>query len=411
MRILHTADWHIGQTLNGFSREAEHGAFLGKLPELAARHEADALIVAGDIFDGVNPSAESMKLLYDALAALHASRPALQIIIVAGNHDPAGRLEAPRALFGAIGVHVVGILHREAASGALDMSRHLVPLRSAEGDVRAHVLAIPYLRSGDLPLLAEDSAEAGSSPIVKATRRIYAAAVDAARPLAGGLPLLATGHLHCAGGLESEGAERRILIGGEHAAPADIFPDELAYVALGHLHRAQAIGRPTIRYSGSPFPMSATEIGYDHGVTLIELHPSGARCEHIKIGRSVPCIRVPESGSLTLSALPGAIAALNLDASCDKQKQPFVYAVIRPDGPAGGLSSEVQRVLEDHPLRCAGVKIDRPERAEGAPLAEPLRSLAECDPADLFEKAYLAAHGEAPDAAHRLAFESIRTGE
>jgi exonuclease SbcD len=411
MRILHTADWHIGQTLNGFSREAEHGAFLGKLPELAARHEADALIVAGDIFDGVNPSAESMKLLYDALAALHASRPALQTIIVAGNHDPAGRLEAPRALFEAIGVHVVGILHRAGTSGALDMSRHLVALRGASGEIGAHVLAIPYLRSGDLPLLTEDSADTGSSPIVKATRRVYAAAVEAARPMANGLPLLATGHLHCAGGLESEGAERRILIGGEHAAPADIFPDDLAYVALGHLHRAQGIGRPTIRYSGSPFPMSATEIGYDHGVTLVELQPSGTRCEHIRVGRSVPCIRLPEKGSLTIAELPAAVVALGLDPTCETSRRPFVYAVIRPDGPAGGLSTEVQRVLEDHPLRCAGVKIDRPARAEGEPAAAPARSLADCDPAELFEKAYEAAHGEAPGADHRLAFESIRTGE
>ena len=75
------------------------------------------------------------------------------------------------------------------------------------------------------------------------------------------------------------------------------------------------------------------------------------------------------------------------------------------------MSGEVQRVLEEHPLRCAGVKIDRPARSEGEPAAELLRSLAECDPAELFEKAYVAAHGEAPGADHRLAFESIRTGE
>lgn len=411
MRILHTADWHIGQTLNGFSREAEHREFLGRLPDIVAQCDADAMIVAGDVFDGVNPSAESMKMLYDALARLHASRPRLQVVLIAGNHDPAGRLEAPRALLDSIGVHVVGILHRSGEDSALDMETHLRPLRDAAGEVRAHVLAIPYLRAIDLPMLTEDSAEPGASPVVKATRRLYAAAVAAARPLAGGLPIIATGHLHCAGGLESEGAERRILIGGEHAAPADVFPDDLAYVALGHLHRAQGVGRPTIRYSGSPFPMSAAEIGYDHGLTLVEIGEAGVRHEHIRIPRPVRCLRLPASGSLTLSELPGAIDALELDPDCERDRQPFVYAVMRPEGPSAGLSSEVQRVLEERPLRCAGVKIDRPARIASEAAPDIPKTLADWDPTELFEEAFEAAHGVAPDARHRLAFDSIRTGE
>ncbi|MDB5593578.1 MAG: sbcD [Hyphomicrobiales bacterium] len=155
----------------------------------------------------------------------------------------------------------------------------------------------------------------------------------------------------------------------------------------------------------------AAEIGYNHGVTLVELGPAGPRSEHIRIARTVPCVRLPETGSLTLSELPGAIAALELDPVCEKDKRPFVYAVLNPDGPAAGLSGEVQRVLEEHPLRCAGVKIERPARADSQIASEPSRSLAECDPAELFEKAFAAAHGEAPGAQHRLAFESIRTGE
>ncbi|PSC06622.1 exonuclease sbcCD subunit D [Alsobacter soli] len=408
MRILHTADWHIGQTLNGWTREAEHGAFLARLPELVDAHGADALVVAGDVFDGVNPSAEATRMLYEALVGLHQRRPRLTTIMVAGNHDPAGRLEAPSALLEGIGVRVVGVMHRR--DGAIDLDRHLVPLRDRDGEVRAHVLAIPYLRAADLPGLGQADEEPGS-PVVRATRRLYAEAVEAARKRIGGAPLVATGHLHCAGGLESDGAERRILVGGEHAAPPDIFPDDVAYVALGHLHRPQHVGRETVRYSGSPFPLSATELPYDHGVSLVELRPDGAHCEHIRVARPVPCLRLPQRGSLTAAELPGAVAALGLDPACPREGQPFAHVVVRPDGPAAGLAGEVERALETLPLRCAGVKIDWPARtaAEEAPPA-PV-SLADCDPGDLFDRAFEAAHGAPPGPEHRAAFDEIRLGD
>ena len=371
-------------------------------------HEVDALIVAGDLFDGVNPSAKSMRL-YDALAALHASRPGLQTVLVAGNHDPAGRLEAPYALFEAIGVRAIGVIHREK-DGSLEVTRHLVPLRNDMGEVHAFALAIPYLRAGDLPIVAQDGEEAGS-PVVRATRQLYAEAMEVARRYSGKTPIVVTGHLHCSGAAESEGAERRILVGGEHAAPPDIFADDIAYVALGHLHKPQSVGRETVRYSGSPFPMSATEIPYDHGVTLVDLQPSGTRSVHIPVPRTVPCLRLPKAGSLIPAELPMEIAALGLDAECAEDLMPFVHVVVSAVGPIAGLANEVQRVLEEHPLRCAGVKVDRSHGPEEKADAQPRKSLAECDPAELFEKAFTAIHGEAPSAQHRVAFESMRSGE
>ena len=216
VRILHTADWHIGQTLNGWSRDSEHTAFLRRLPELVRSLEVDSLIVAGDVFDGVNPSAESTRMLYDALAALHASRPGLQTVLVAGNHDPAGRLEAPHALFEAIGVRAIGVIHREK-NNALDVTRHLVPLRDRDGEAQAFVMAIPYLRAGDLPIVPQDSDEPGS-PVVKASRRLYSEAVELARRYSGDAPIVVTGHLHCSGATEwlcGERLERQRLRLGE----------------------------------------------------------------------------------------------------------------------------------------------------------------------------------------------------
>jgi len=143
----------------------------------------------------------------------------------------------------------------------------------ASGAVAAHVLAVSYPTAACLPSLTRLDGEAGS-PVIAGVRSLYAELVDTLRGPMDGLPFVLTGHLHVAGGIESEGAERRILVGGQPAVPHDVFPGEASYVALGHLHKAQAIGRDTVRYSGSLIPMSATELPYAHGVTLVSLDGS-----------------------------------------------------------------------------------------------------------------------------------------
>jgi DNA repair protein SbcD/Mre11 len=406
MRILHTADWHIGQTVNGWTREFEHRAFLKTLAEFVEAQAIDAVIIAGDVFDGINPSAEATQLLYDGLLALRQRRPHLTTILVAGNHDPAGRLEAPASLLRMIGVHAVGIVHWQ--DGTIDAEKHLVPLRDGRGEVRAVGLAIPYLRYADLPNLPQNEGETGS-PVVRATRDLYARACATARGRADALPLIATGHLHCAGTEESEGAERRILVGGEHAVPHDIFPSDLAYVALGHLHKAQRVGRDHVRYSGSPFPLSATELRYQHGVSLVELSEGGIRSEHIPVPRPVPYLRIPEAGAVTAPDLPDRLARLELDPACPVDRQPFVHVVVEPTGPAAGLIAEVDQLLAAHPVRCASIKIERPAAALDAAPAPAGVTLSECDPLDLFVRAFQEAHGTAPGPEHQTAFNQLRT--
>ena len=268
IRILHTADWHIGQTLRGFSREHEHRKVFGRLEEIIVERNVDALIIAGDVFDSQNPSGEAQQLFYDTLVRLSRARPRMTTVIVSGNHDAAGRLEAPRPLLEAFNIRVVGNVRRH--DGQIEASRHLVPIVDASGALAAHVLAVSYPTAACLPNLTRLDDEAGS-PVVAGVRTLYAELLEALRPQMVGLPFVATGHLHVAGGIESEGAERRILVGGQHAVPHDVFPPEASYVALGHLHKAQAVGRDTVRYSGSLIPLSATEQPYLHGVTLVSL--------------------------------------------------------------------------------------------------------------------------------------------
>jgi len=401
IRLLHTSDWHLGAALQGWSRETEHRAALAQLVSVAKDRAVDAVVVAGDVFDSLNPSAEAQRLLYDTLRDLRAACPRAAIALVAGNHDPAGRLEAPRALFEIAGVASVGVVARR--QGALDMGAHLSPIRDSSGRVGAHLLALPYPRAADLPLAGSD---VSGSPVVWGVRELYREAIAAARDKIGDAPLIVTGHLHIAGGLESEGAERRILVGGEHAAPPDIFPPDVAYVALGHLHRPQCIGRSSIRYSGSIIPMSKTEIDYDHGVTIVEIEDGGeAKIEHVSFTRAVAHSRIPSRGAIAVSEIEGALAALETDAQIAMDARPFVHLAVKVDGPAVGLKAEIDAICEKFPIRLVSLTVERPQFAEPQH-AEPVR-LAERQPLDLFREAFERAHGVAPSADHLRGFERL----
>ncbi|KZK77065.1 Nuclease SbcCD subunit D [Pseudovibrio sp. Ad46] len=399
LKILHTADWHIGQSLNGWSRTYEHQQFFMELEELIERHEVDALVVAGDVFDNQNPSADATQMLYEALARFREKRPHLVTVLTAGNHDPAGRVEAPGVLFQKIGVQAVGMVRRK--DGLLDLSHHLVPLHDTDGAVKAYVLALPFPRATDLPGLSFSSSEEGS-PVVRAVAELYEAAVSQAREQIGEMPLIATGHLNVVGGYESEGAERRILIGGEHAMPWEQFPDDLSYLALGHLHKPQIVGKETIRYSGSPFPLSVAEQHYKHSVNLLSYSDAGVlSIERLPLSRPVPFHRLKGDGGLLLEELVPALVALELDGDLPVEQQPFVHVDLRPQVSAGGLKAEVDQVLAQYPVRSAGVSVLRQKPQEPISAeAESLIRLSEIQPDELFKSAFERVHGIEPEAKH-----------
>jgi exonuclease SbcD len=404
IRVLHTGDWHIGQSLRGHTREREHRLVFTRLEAIVVEREVDALVVAGDVFDSQNPSGEAQALFYGLLLRLHRARPAMTIVITAGNHDAAGRLEAPRPLLDAIGVHVIGNIRRR--DGAIDIARHLVPLKTG-GGVAAQVLAVSYPTAACLPSLAT-LAEAGGSPIVQAVRSLYGQLFEAALPRLDGLPLVVTGHLHVAGGLESEGAERRILVGGEHAVPADVFPAEARYIALGHLHKAQGIGRASVRYCGSLIPLSAAEQPYDHGVTLVTLDGGPARIEHIPIARPVAFLRLPASGDMPLSELADRLAALDLDPALPQDERPYLQIRLSREGLSAGYRAEVDRIADGFPVRVVDLRVTPQAAAAAEPEPVPSARLAERDPEDLFRLAFARARGVPPEPAHLEIFHRVR---
>lgn len=270
MKILHTADWHLGQTFYEYDRREEHLHFLEWLKQQIRQHKIDVLLIAGDVFDSPNPSAESQRMYYRFLREVTSENPSLQIIIIAGNHDSAARLEAPNPLLENMNVTVRGVVRRNA-EGDIDLQHLIVPLYT-EGEVTAYCLAVPYLRQGDYP-----SAENYS----KGVQLLYEQLFNEVKEK--GLPVIAMGHLQATGSeISEDDRSERTVIGGLECVSPDAFDEAIAYTALGHLHRSQRVShRENVRYSGTPMPMSFAERNNASGVVMITISAEGTGIERL----------------------------------------------------------------------------------------------------------------------------------
>lgn len=400
MRLLHTSDWHLGQTLHNFDRTYEHQRFLDWLLDTIVAEEADALLIAGDVFDNSNPSAVAQRQLYRFLQQARARAPQLDIVIIAGNHDSPGRLEAPGPLLEAHGTRVVGHVVRDA-EGSIDLERFIVPLTGKDGNVKAWCVAIPFLRPGDVPRVASQAAgDDAFDAYLAGIRLLYQQAYDLARErAAGGQAILAMGHCHMVGGDSSPDSERRIVIGGTEALPASMFGPDVAYAALGHLHLAQRVGQQDhLRYSGSPLPLSFAEVGYRHQVLRIDLDgPRAAAIEPLHVPRAVELLRVPASPAPVKQAI-AELVALDLP-DLPRDVWPYLEVRVLLDAPEPGLRAQVEAALEGKPVRLA--KIEPTRRVVTTAGAEPalsLDQLAQLQPDDIFRRLWQQRFGEdAPD--------------
>lgn len=398
MRLLHTSDWHLGQTLHNFDRTYEHTCFLDWLVETLAAEEIDVLLIAGDIFDNANPSAAAHRQLYRFLQQAKAKVPHLQVVVIAGNHDSPGRLEAPTPLLEAHGTVVVGNVGR-TPDGAIDLERLLVPLRDRAGKVAAWCLAIPFLRPGDVPRAVLDAEETALDPYLHGTTLLYRQAFALAQSrCTGGEAIVAMGHCHMVDGQSSQDSERRIVIGGTEALPATMFDPQVAYVALGHLHLAQKVGgHEHRRYCGSPLPLSFSEVGYQHQVLRIDL--DGAQVQAVTpllVPRAVQLLRVPSQPAPLGEAL-AALEALDVP-DAPLHAQPYLEVRVLLDGPEPGLRAQIEAVLAGKPVRLAKIEPTRRHAgAEQPDQALTLDQLAQLQPDDIFRRLWAQRYGdEAP---------------
>jgi exonuclease SbcD len=267
LRVLHTADWHLGQHfLTGQERLTEQQLFLDWLLTAVQTHGVEALVIAGDVFDTTSPSHAAQELYYTFLVKMQATG-CRDIVVVGGNHDSPTLLNASRQLLRQLRIHVVGGV-------PTDPSEQIISLPGLV------VAAVPFLRDRDIRLaVAGETPDERQLRIRESIAGHYAALADgdALRRLREqDLPVLATGHLYAAGGEAREGAERDVHIGGLGLVGAEHFPAAFDYVALGHLHRPQVVGgREHIRYSGSPVPLSFTEADDKQQVLLLDFAGAG----------------------------------------------------------------------------------------------------------------------------------------
>ncbi|MFK7930341.1 MAG: exonuclease SbcCD subunit D C-terminal domain-containing protein [Myxococcota bacterium] len=350
MRLIHTSDWHLGHSLHRHSRHAEHEAFLQWLLQALRDQAADALLIAGDIFDTVNPSAQAQQQWYRFLAQARRSCPDLDIIVIGGNRDSAARLAPPPPLLAELAVQALGGVRR--VDGAPDPKAMVVSITDAQGHPAGQVAAVPFLRLADVPKV--DSEE---DPAVAGVRELYRQTLEYIRehkqPQEA---IIAMGHCYMSGTAISELSERKVFGGNQHALPVDLFGPDVAYVALGHLHLAQRVGADHVRYCGSPIPLSLPERTYPHQVLVVDFEGAAlSAITPIRVPRTVDLLRVPASGSEDLTTVLAKLAALPVALPDDTHREawPFLEVHVRLPEPQPALAAEIGEVLADRRVRLA----------------------------------------------------------
>ena len=383
LKLIHTADWHLGQTFFGYDREAEHEAFLGFLTNLLVERETDVLLIAGDVFDVTNPSAGAQRRFYRFLREANRLNPGLQIVIIAGNHDSAIRLEAPNPLLEELNTSIVGIVGR-TDSGEIDLASLVVPLRNRAGEREALCLAVPFLRQGDYPAAPEGELDSYVAGIGRMYRRLYAYADAQRNP---GEAIVALGHLHATGGI--------------------------AYTALGHIHKAQRIGgREAVRYAGSPLPMSFSEKNYRHQVIAVAVEEGKvAGIEAIEIPRVADLMRIPDS-PLPPEEVLRCLAGLPEpeEGREDESRWPYVEIRVLLTEPDPTFRHRVEEALVGKAVRLTSIVPSYPRReGEAEERALSYNDLQKIAPLDMLRHTFAVKYGgELPEEIETLFNEVMR---
>jgi exonuclease SbcD len=264
MKILHTSDWHLGQKFISRDRDEEHALALDWLIEIIKKEQVDVLLVAGDIFDIGNPPNSARALYYNFLKKLCTTK-CKHTVITGGNHDSPYMLNAPKELLQLLDVHVIGCATEQ-------LEDEILLLKDSKRNVEIVLAAVPFLRDQDLRrAVPGESVTDREDKIREGIYSHFQEICRLAKPLTPeNVPLIATGHLYATGALASE-KQDNIYLGNLENISAHQFPEEFNYIALGHIHRPQAIGGlKHIRYSGSLIPLSFSEMKDEKVVVCVE---------------------------------------------------------------------------------------------------------------------------------------------
>ncbi|RLD57624.1 MAG: exonuclease sbcCD subunit D [Bacteroidetes bacterium] len=353
MKILHTSDWHLGHRLHEQSQYEEQLRFLKWLENYIGTSQIDVLLIAGDIFDTGVPSTQSQKLYYDFLINLRNTN-CKHIVITGGNHDAPGTINAPRELLNALSIHVVGKATEDIKDEVFQLS--------VDGE-EIIIAAVPYLRDQDIrrAVAGESFGQIGDrykTALINHYAEVAGYCESIKKP---NTPIFAMGHLFAIGGTTSE-SEQSIYVGNLGDIGAGDFPGLFDYVALGHLHRSQKVGKlDHIRYSGSPYMLSFSEVGAEKKMIQIETKVGeGLNIEEVSIPRFRELLRISGSTDDCIGQMVEADkeareltpwAEVVLD---DKSNAPIGFAEINKA--AENLDLEVLKVTLKNERKIAGLE-------------------------------------------------------
>ncbi len=373
MKILHTSDWHLGHRLHDQSQHEEQAQFLDWLTACIKKEQVDILLLAGDVFDTGVPATQSQKLYYDFLVRLRDTN-CQHVVITGGNHDAPGTLNAPKELLQALSVHVVG-------KATDDISEEI--LQFTIGEEKLIVAAVPYLRDQDIrkAVAGESFDELGDrykSALVKHYNDV-ARQCEALKDE--NTFVISTGHLFAIGGTTSE-SEQTIYVGNLGDIGSNDFPDVFDYIALGHLHRPQKVGgNEHIRYSGSPYTLSFSEIGNNKQVLLLETEATQINTiQEVE----VPTFRSIQKVTGTLEQIIPQLQAIDSE---EHNLTPWVEVLLDDEPNAPIAFQEIKDTSAQLNLKVLKVSLKRENRLKGLEkLVEESVNVRELSPLDVFRQ-------------------------
>lgn len=357
VKILHTSDWHVGRRIRGRDRSSEHVEVLGEIVRVAADHEVDLTVIAGDVFDTSSPAAAAEQIVWRALLDLSEIAP---VVVVAGNHDSPLRLDAISPLLEMGRVTALGAPAKPDEGGLVDLP-----------ELGVRVALLPFVSQRGVVKVDQMMAEDPDQHAAKYQERVGRVIEALTAGMTPSTVNLLLSHLTVYGA-ETGGGERKAHIFG-YAVPTSVFPGHLSYVALGHLHRQQKVPHAgPVWYSGSPLQLDFGEVDDQKGVLLVEA----------EAGLPARVTAVPLTSGRRLMTLRGSLAQVIERA--DEVGDSYVKVVLTEKGRVG-LADEVRSVLPG----AVEVVLDDPEhRPKRRP--EDRRSLS---PTDAFQR-YLAEKGQ-----------------
>lgn len=354
MKILHTSDWHLGRLLYGRKRYEEFEAFLQWLENTIQSEKIECLLIAGDVFDTNTPSNRAQALYYRFLAKV-SQTTCRHIVVIAGNHDSPSLLDAPKSILSALNVYVVGTASEQPED-------EVIVLKDKQDIPEAIICAVPYLRDRDIRKVElGESLEDKDQKLKLGIQQHYERVCTAAKELKDvyqathqnrHIPVIGMGHLFAAGGktLDGDGV-RELYVGSLAHVHAQVFPDYLDYVALGHLHVPQLVNHQDhIRYCGSPIPMGFGEAKQQKLVLVVSFDNEKRDIKEIPIPCFQPLVKL--SGDLEkITSELNELIAQNSNA----------WLEIEYTGKdiIGNLPEQVNTIIEDSDIEIRRIKNKR----------------------------------------------------